>query len=143
MWIKSFSKIYQNVRKEDVWQVWADVDHYVQWHDDLDYCRLHGKFAVGNYFMLKPKGAPVVKVEIIELIENKKFVDCTRFFGAKMFDIHELEETPGGLQIKNTIQVTGLLSFLWVQLVAKKVAASAPKETDSLVKLLRVQYAQS
>jgi hypothetical protein len=137
MWIKSFSKIYQNLRKEDVWRVWADVDHYVRWHDDLDYCQLHGKFAVGSYFTLKPKGAPAVKVEIIELIENRKFVDCTRFFGAKMFDIHELEETQEGLKIKNTIQVTGLLSFLWVQLVAKKVAAAAPKETDSLVKLLR------
>ncbi len=93
MWTKSYSRIYQNVKKEDVWRVWADVDRYIRWHDDLDYCRLYGKFAVGNYFMLKPKGAPAVKVEITELIENKKFVDCTKFFGAKMFDIHELEET--------------------------------------------------
>ena len=28
MWIKSYSKVYQNVKKEDVWQIWADVDHY-------------------------------------------------------------------------------------------------------------------
>jgi len=109
----------------------------------LDYCQLHGKFAVGSYFILKPKGGPAVKVEIIELIKHKKFVDCTRFIGAKMFDIHELEETQNGLQIKNTIQVTGPLSWLWVRLVAKKVSASAPKEIDSLVKLLRVQYDQS
>lgn len=143
MWSKSYSKVYQNLKKEDVWRIWADVDHYLRWHDDLDYCQLHGEFMVGSYFMLKPKGAPVVKVSIIELIENKKFVDCTQFFGARMFDIHELEETQEGLQIKNTIKVTGLLSFPWVQLVAKKVAASAPKEMDSLVKLLRVQYAQS
>jgi hypothetical protein len=143
MWIKSYSKVYQNIKKEDVWQIWADVDHYTRWHDDLDYCQLYGRFVVGNYFMLKPKGAPAVKVAIIELIENKKFVDCTQFFGAKMFDIHELVETPDGLQIKNTIQVTGLLSFLWVQLVAKKVAVSAAKETDSLVNLLRNRYAQS
>lgn len=143
MWIKSYSRIYQDVKKEDVWQIWSDVDHYLRWHDDLDYCRLHGEFAVGSYFMLKPKGAPAVKVEIIELIENKKFIDCTRFFGARMFDIHELEATEDGLQIKNTIKVTGWLSFFWVQLIAKKVAASAPKETDSLVKLLRVHYAQS
>lgn len=58
-----------------------------------------------------------------------------------MFDIHELEETANGLQIKNTIQVTGLLSFLWVRLVAKKVADAAPKETDSLAQLLRTSHA--
>lgn len=143
MWTKFHSKVYPNIKKEDVWKIWADVDHYTQWHDDLDYCRLHGKFLVGSYFMLKPKGAPEVKVEITQLIENVKFVDCTRFFGAKMVDIHELEETMDGLRIKNTIQVDGFLSFLWVQLVAKKVAGSAEKEMDALVKLLRTQYAKS
>jgi hypothetical protein len=137
MWIKSYSKIFQGVKKEAVWRIWAEVDRYPQWHDDLDYCKLHGKFAVGSYFMLKPKGAPMFKVEITEIMENTKFVDCTRFWGAKMFDIHELEETSNGLLIKNTIKVTGLLSYLWVGLVAKKVASSAPREMESTVKLAR------
>ena len=137
MWVKHFSKIYQGVTKEQVWQGWADVNQYTSWHDDLDYCRLEGEFKVGNYFMLKPTGAPAVKVRIIELIENKRFVDCTHFPGAKMYDIHELEETAEGLRVSNTIKVTGLLGFLWVRLVAKKVAASAPKETDALVKLYK------
>ena len=43
MWIKSYSKVYQNIKKEDVWQIWSDVDHYTQWHDDLDYCQLYSK----------------------------------------------------------------------------------------------------
>jgi len=137
MWFKTHSKIYNNIRKEEVWQLWADVNNYLRWHDDLDYCKLDGQFVVGNHFMLKPKGAPAVKVEIIELVQYKKFVDCTKFWGAKMYDIHELEETNEGLRITNTIKVTGFLSFLWVQLVAKKVAHSAPKEMEALVNLAR------
>ncbi|SRR5579883_855572 len=135
MWVKSYSKIYQGVKKETIWQIWADVNNYVTWHDDLDSCQLVGDFRVGNYFLLKPKGAPTFKVFITELVQNKRFVDCTYFWGAKMYDIHELEETSEGLKITSTIKVTGLLSFLWVKLVAKHVANSAPKEMEETVKL--------
>lgn len=137
MWIKSYSKVYKNIKKEDIWRLWADINHYTKWHDDLDYCTLEGKFVVGNHFMLKPKGAPVFKIAITELIENRKFTDCTNFFGAKMYDIHELEETAEGLRITNTLKVTGWLSFLWVQLVAKKVSSAVPKEMEALVRLAR------
>lgn len=142
MWIKSYSKDYKDIKSETIWQLWADVDNYLKWHDDLDYCKLTGVFAVGNYFTLKPKGAPAVKVHITELIEDKtrgykRFTDCTNFFGAKMYDIHELQETTEGISITNTIKVTGWLSYLWVYLVAKNVANSAPKQMASLVKLAR------
>ena len=140
MWIKSHSMVFPDLQKEKVWQLWADINHYTRWHSDLDYCKLIGDFVVGNHFMLKPKGAPAVRVDIIELIKYKKFTDCTSFFGAKMFDIHELEETSAGLLIRNTIKVTGPLSFLWVNLVAKKVAASSPAETTALVELARRSF---
>lgn len=135
MWIKTYSKVYPNVKKENVWQVWSDVNNYIKWHDDLDLCELKGDFVVGNYFSLKPKGAPTFKIYITELVKNKRFVDCTYFWGAKMYDIHELEETSEGLKITSTIKVTGLLTFLWTQLVAKNVAKSAPKEMEETVKL--------
>jgi len=66
MWVKSHSNIYSGITKESIWRLWADVNNYMRWHDDLDYCRLEGAFAVGNYFMLKPKNAPAVKVHIID-----------------------------------------------------------------------------
>lgn len=140
MWIKSHSQVYSGIKKQQVWQLWADINHYTRWHHDLDYCRLVGDFVVGNHFMLKPQGAPEVKVFITELIENRKFTDCTHFFGAKMYDIHEIEETPDGLRITNTLKVTGWLSLLWVKLVASKVAAAVPQEMASLVKLARTMH---
>lgn len=136
MWSQTFSKVYPGITKEAVWSVWADVNNYLAWHDDLDYCRMTGEFVVGNYFMLKPKGAPAVKIEITELVKNQRFVDCTSFFGAKMYDIHELEETADGVRITSTVKVTGFLSFLWVKLVAKKVAESAPAEAKALIALI-------
>jgi len=38
--------------------------------------------------MLKPKGAPAVKIKLTEINEMQNFTDCTKFFGAKMYDTH-------------------------------------------------------
>jgi hypothetical protein len=119
MWIKKYSQTFNNITKEEVWAIWEDVNNYLAWHDDLELCQLDGEFKVGNHFKLKPKGGPTFKIEIVELKKYQRFVDCTHFFGAKMFDIHELKETNEGLRITSTLKVTGPLSFLWVLLVAK------------------------
>ncbi|MAZ78055.1 MAG: polyketide cyclase [Legionellaceae bacterium] len=137
MWNKTHSKIYKNVSKEAVWKIWKDINNYANWHDDLDYCQLKGEFAKGNYFLLKPKGGPKVKVWLLDIKENESFLDCTRFFGAKMYDLHSLEDTSEGLKISNTITVKGPLAFLWTKLVAKDVAAHAPQEMDAVVDLAR------
>lgn len=139
MWIRSCSKVYQGIKREGVWRIWTDINHWTDWHDDLDYCKLEGPFAVGNSFILKPKGAPAVKITLTEIVEGQKFTDCTKFFGAKMYDTHELEETSEGLRLTNTLRVTGPLKWLWIKLVAKHVADSVPDENEALVNLLRAK----
>lgn len=137
MWTKSFSKEYKGIKKEDVWKIWQDVNHYSVWHSDLDYCKLDGNFQVGNFFRLKAKGAPEVKVHLLKIHENKSFLDVTHFPGAKMYDNHEITETNEGLRISSTISVKGLLAFLWIHLVAKNMAASVPHEIENMVDLIR------
>jgi hypothetical protein len=140
MWTKTHSKIYPGIKKEDIWRIWTDVNHWPAWHGDLDYCKMDGAFAVGNHFMLKPKGAPAVKIKLIEIEEDRKFTDCTAFVGAKMYDTHALEETTEGLRLTNTLVVTGWLKFLWIKLVAQHVADTVPQEMDALVALARGRY---
>jgi hypothetical protein len=137
MWTKTYSKVYPGVKKEDVWSLWTDVNGWTKWHGDLDYCKLEGDFAVGNHFELKPKGAPVVKIELVEIEKGRRFSDLTRFPGAQMVDTHELEETPEGLRLTNTLVVTGWLKLLWIKLVAQNVADTVPKENEALVSLAR------
>lgn len=57
-----------------------------------------------------------------------------------MYDAYELEETTDGLRITNIITVTGPLSFLWAQLVAKNVAAGVPEQTNALVDFARTAH---
>lgn len=38
--------------------------------------------------MLKPKGIKAVKITLTEIEKDRKFTDCTHFFGAKMYVTH-------------------------------------------------------
>lgn len=133
MWVKSYNKVYQGVKKESIWRLWSDVNNWPRWDKELEYCKMDSMFAEGNQFILKPIGGPKVKITLSEVRPNEKFTDYCKFLGATMFDAHELEETPDGLRITNTITVTGPLTFIWVNLVAKNVANSVPKQMDALV----------
>lgn len=136
MWTRTYSKTFKNIKREDVWSLWADVERWPTWHGDLDYCKLVGDFAVGNYFILKPKGVRPVKIVLTELNEGYSFTDCTSFLGAKMYDTHAMEETDKGLRLTNTLVVTGPMKWLWIKLVAQNVAKTVPQEIESLVTMV-------
>lgn len=141
MWIKTYSKTYKDIKREDIWNIWTDVNNWPQWHSDLEYCKMKDAFEVGNHFILKPKGVSPVKIFITELEKGYKFTDCTKFFGAKMYDTHAMEETKEGLRLTNTLVVKGPLKRLWIKLVAQNVAETVPEEMESLVSLARKRNA--
>lgn len=141
MWTRTYRKTFTGVDKNTIWRIWTDINHWPTWHGDLEYCTLEGPFTVGNHFMLKPKGIRAVKIMLTEIKEGESFTDCTTFFGAKMYDTHALKETPEGLELSNTLIVTGPLKWLWIKLVAQNVADTIPEETEALVKLARQTHA--
>lgn len=134
MWSKSHSIITKEVTKEQMWNLFADVNNWHTWDTGIEYAKLEGNFEKGNHFLLRPKGGPNVKVELLEVVENKKFLDVTNFPLAKMYDEHLFEETPDGLKITNIITVKGLLSFLWVKLVAKNIVDALPVDVQEQIK---------
>jgi len=128
MWTKSYSVVTKDITKEQIWKLFADVNTWHTWDEGIEFARLEGPFEKGNHFILKPKGGPKVKVELTETIPYKSFVDVTRFPLARMYDRHTFEETPDGLKISNTISVKGVLSFLWIKLVAQHIVNALPKD---------------
>lgn len=134
MWSKSHSIVTKKVTKEQMWNLFADVNNWHTWDTGIEYAKLEGNFEKGNHFLLRPKGGPNVKVELLEVVENKRFLDVTNFPLAKMYDEHLFEETPDGLKITNIITVKGLLGFLWVKLVAKKIVDAMPLDVQEQIK---------
>lgn len=137
MWTHTFRKTYKNVKKEAVWNLWTDIPNWPKWHGDLEYCKMEGPFEVGNFFFLKPKNMKPVKISLTEINWGQSFTDCTEFFGAKMYDTHTLKETSQGLEMENTLLVTGPLTWLWVKLVAQHVANTGEEEMEMLINLAR------
>lgn len=134
MWTKSHSIVTKEATKEQMWKLFADVNNWHKWDTGIDYAKMEGNFQKGNHFELKPKGGPKVKIELVETVENRKFVDCTKFPLAKMYGEHTFDETPNGLKITTTMKVEGLFRFLWVKLVAKNIADGLEKEMPAQIK---------
>lgn len=134
MWTKSHSIVTTAVTKEQMWQLFADVNNWHTWDKGIEFAKLEGKFEEGNCITLRPKGGPNVKVKLLKTVENSMFLDVTSFPLAKMYDEHLFEETDKGLKITNTITVKGLLAFLWVKLIAQKNADALPADMQEQIR---------
>ena len=134
MWTKSHSIVTKEVTKEQMWKLFTNVNNWHTWDEGIEFAKMEGKFEKGNFFTLRPKGGPNVKVKLLETVENKSFLDVTKFPLAKMFDNHTFEETPQVLKITNTISVTGVLGFLWRKIVAQKIVDSLPNDMQTQIK---------
>ncbi len=134
MWTKSHSIVTKEVSKEQMWRLFADVNNWHKWDNGIEFAKLEGNFEKGNFFTLRPKGGPNVKVELLETVENHRFLDVTKFPFAKMYDLHTFEDTIDGLKVTNTITVKGLLGFLWVKIVAQKIVDALPKDMQEQIK---------
>ncbi|OCA71841.1 polyketide cyclase [Chryseobacterium contaminans] len=134
MWKKSYSVLTKEVTKEQLWKLTTDINHWKDWDDTVEYSNLSGTFKEGNSFILKPKGSPKVKIKLIEVIPFKKFTDLTSFPLAKMYVEHIYEETENGLKITITMTVTGLLSKLWIKLVANDIVQHLPEDIANQIK---------
>jgi hypothetical protein len=134
MWTKSHSIVTNEVTKQQMWNLFADVNNWHTWDTGIEFAKLEGKFEKGNHFMFQPKGGPKLKIGIVEAVENKNFTDFTKFPLAKMYGEHTFEDTSNGLKITTTMKVEGLLGFLWVKIVAQKIADALPADMKEQIK---------
>ncbi len=134
MWQQQFSTT-TTIPKEKIWKVISDIENWHKWDDEIEYTKLNGEAKAGTNFVLKPKGAPKVTLTIEEFSPSSRFVDLTHFPLAKMRTIHELAETSSGTNINVTIQVYGLLGFLWRKIVAEKQVKGLPEQTRHLLEV--------
>ena len=133
MWTRSYTIISKEVTKEQMWKLFADVNNWHTWDKGIEMAKLEGPFEKGNHFQFQPKGGPKLKIRIEEAIENQKFTDFTTFPLAKMYGDHTFEETPDGLKITTTMKVKGILTYIWVKIVAQKIVDGLPKDMQDQI----------
>ena len=132
MWQSTHEKTFPGLRKESVWAAWSDVNNWHRWDKDIEFARMSDPFREGSRFQLRPKGGPTVAISFLRTEPLRGYTDLTKFPLARMYGIHEMEETLDGLKLTITIRVEGPLGWLWKKIVAEKVAAEAPSQLESL-----------
>ncbi|HVT04390.1 MAG TPA: SRPBCC family protein [Thermoanaerobaculia bacterium] len=137
MWSRSYSRTVKGLKAAQVWQVWADVNQWHTWQDDVEYATLDGDFESGKVFRFKPIGGPKIDIELTEVKPNSVFVDVTRFPLANMYDSHELIDRGDELEIRTTVSMDGALSLVWRKLVAENVARGMEEQVERLIEKAR------
>ncbi|WP_143309012.1 SRPBCC family protein [Chitinophaga vietnamensis] len=116
-----------------LWKLMSNVNAWSQWDEGVETAELHGNFAAGNYFTLKPKGGPKVKILIEETRTNAYFRDKTSFPLAKMYGEHWYEDTPDGTRLTVTMTMKGLLAPLWNKIVMKNIIAGMEADLQAQI----------
>ncbi len=132
-WEKSHVCVVNGVSPEQIWQTWAEINRWHEWDPDIEYARTSMPFEEGSTFELKPRGGPKVQITLHKVEPLKGFTDVTRFPLARMYGVHEMVRVPDGLEIRHTMRVEGLLSFLWRKLVAENVAAGLEDQAQRMI----------
>lgn len=137
MWSKVYSITTNEVSREQMWKLFADVNSWHMWDSGVEYAQLDGRFEQGNHILLKPKGGPKIKITLSEIIEKQLFITVSSFPLAKIYHEHLFEERSDGLRISYTITVKGALSFLWVKLIAQNLFNSIPKDVVKQINIAK------
>jgi hypothetical protein len=78
MWTKSHSIVTNEATKEQMWKLFTDINNWHVWNNEIEFAKLEGKFEAGNYYLIQPKNGRIVKVKLLEVVENKHCLEvCT------------------------------------------------------------------
>lgn len=136
--LKIHSKIYSGVTCKDVWNAWADLSSWHLWNPGIEKAWISGKFESGNSFYLKPVNmSKPIRIELIEAEVEARYIDCTKFFLAKMYGEHFVDKTEHGVKLTTIVRVEGLLKYFWIWLVASTVANKMEKQMDQMIHYIK------
>ena len=137
MWSKTYSVTTDEVTREQMWKLFTNVNSWHIWDSGVENAQLNGQFEQGNHILLKPKSGPKIKIVLSIVVEKQLFITASSFPLGKIYHQHLFEETSDGLRISYTITVKGVLSFLWVKLIAQNLFNSISKDVVKQINIAK------
>lgn len=135
MWQANF-KTTTDVSAEKLYKTITDFNAWSRWDDGIEYTRLIGEPKIGGEFMLKPKGAPEIKITI-EKMWPFEVIDVAHLPLAKMRTIHKYERIGDTTHISMKIEIWGALGFLWRKIIGENQIKEAQEQTVAFVEYAR------
>jgi uncharacterized protein YndB with AHSA1/START domain len=107
MWQRSFS-IVASAPAAAVWRLFEDVEGWKAWNAGIESISMHGPFAEGTHFAMKPPGQEAFTSRLVKVVPQRRFADETVVADVRVFVDHEVERTSAAQsRITYTATVTG------------------------------------
>ena len=123
-------------KPEAIWRLWADVSNRTRWDDALERITLEGPFQSGAAGIVKLRGQPERKFEVVQCVPPQAYTD--RFFlplGGKMNWAHTISEVDGDRAVTFDISVTGPTSPILLPVLKRILRRELPSTLDKLIAL--------
>lgn len=93
---------------EQIWKLFSNVAGWKEWNSGIEDIEIHGPFAVGTTFSMKPPGEEQSTSTLVEVEENQGFTDETVIEGTRVLVHHRIEPLSSGkTKIIYRTEVTG------------------------------------
>ena len=136
MWRATFETT-TDVEAPKLFDALADINNWKAWDDGLEYTAIATAPQAGADFVLKPKGGPKTRMTIERLSRPNLFSDIAHLPLAKMRTTHEFLTFNGRTSIRLTVEVWGILGFLWQRVIGQNQIKTAPQQTQSFIAYAR------
>ena len=106
MWSNEYSA-ETALAPEAVWTALEELHSGRLSYPGSDTFELHGPFAVGTEVSVTPAGQDTFRSTIVELVENERYADLTRFGRLELLFRHTLERLPSGTRVTHRLEIDG------------------------------------
>ncbi|MCD7937644.1 MAG: hypothetical protein LUG98_12350 [Tannerellaceae bacterium] len=120
---------------QEILTIWTDVAHWNRRDADIATSSLPGTFETGITGVIKPKNGSRTKFSIVECTANKSFTNRTVLPLCKVDFIHEINTVNNETIITHGIEITGLLTPLFVSLIGRPQEKNLYLAVESLLKI--------
>jgi hypothetical protein len=133
MWKIEISR-QTTAKKEQIWNLWADVANWNSWDSTVTKSELYGDFNVGTKGMVKLAVGPKSNFVITDCKPFDTFTNRSFLPLCKVDFTLTLVETQNGTLVAYSQKMTGLLTFLFSKMFGKKMEQGLSTGIDDLVR---------
>ena len=91
-----------------IWARFRNVEDWSSWNDGIEHVELHGPFAEGTTFTMKPPGQDALTSRLTRVIPDREFTDETVVGDVRVVVNHGLTELPNAsCRVSYRTEVTG------------------------------------
>jgi hypothetical protein len=128
MWSTSATLDVPGLTAHAVWErAYADAAAWPRWNRALAAARLDGPLVAGATAHVRFRTGLRLRFAIVDAQPGHAFTDEARLPGARMGHRHVLEPIDGGVRLRNTIYLDGLLAPLWVPTLGATARRGLPR----------------